>query len=127
MNEKERILLTDDILTNLGFSEYWSGCGEFGTRYLRDPNDENKSIMGIIEMDAMKKGVYTGGYYHKEDTPAYFVTEDFFGSLNYMDELIVYSAQWPRATDLLIAAAEKHGYIVDVPNNRLPAGDGPEY
>ena len=79
------LLLTDGVLDALGFSEYWAGCGDFGTRSLSLGNPENKWYM-IYDIDETEDD--TGGY--GTGAPEYcekhFCTEDF-NSIYFLHEM----------------------------------------
>lgn len=100
-------VLTEDIITLLGFGEYWGESGDFGSRSLTDPSNDQKFIMRIYDMDEMEKGPYTGGYYHLETTPQHFCTSEFM-QMDTLGELYEDARlRYPKAFPVLIENAKK--------------------
>ena len=58
--------ITSSVLDKLGFTEYWSGCGEFGERIFgirEDPSNENGIYINwyrIVEYDELDYGADAG-------------------------------------------------------------------
>ena len=64
-----KLLITDDVLDKLGFSEYWDENGDSGGRTLSF-NDANKTMFRILEtgqMDDDHYGQYPGGRYTSQE------------------------------------------------------------
>ena len=99
-------VLTEDIITLLGFGEYWGESGEFGSRSLTDPENDQKYIMRIYDMDEMEAGSY-GGYYQAETSPQHFCTSEFM-QMNTLGELYDDARRrYPKALPVLIENAKK--------------------
>lgn len=68
--EFEYMTLTDRALDALGFSQYWGGSGDFGTRTLGDKSDSpyhwGYMIADIDEKDDDTDGYATGGRYQSQ-------------------------------------------------------------
>jgi hypothetical protein len=92
--------LTEEVITQLGFGEYWGDSGESGTRYLSDPNRPGYSLMRIHDIDEMQAGSYGG--YREPYSPQHYTTDDW-RTITTVEELLIEadSRKWPGAGELL--------------------------
>ena len=101
----KNILLTPQLVDDLGFGEYWGESGEFGSRNLHDPQDEYNSLMRIYDMDEWEGGSYGGGWV--DASPRRFCDTDF-SYLNTLEDLLLNAeAKYPLAFPILLANANK--------------------
>jgi hypothetical protein len=86
-------LLTDEILTFIGFSEYWAGCGDFGDRRLDlggKVGDERLTSKGeypsyyIYEFDAQSGNDW--GYGFEPRVPTHYADKDMV-SMYFLHEM----------------------------------------
>lgn len=103
--------LTEEIITQLGFGDYWGDSGDSGTRYLANPVDTNRSLMRIHDIDEVKAGSYYT-WVVKEDIPQHYSTDDW-ADLNTLEELLqeAQSGKWPGAYELLMENVKKHNLL----------------
>ena len=83
--EFRELLLTDHVLGLLEFTQYWSGCGDFGTRNLyfgRKSPDTN--FYQIAEMDSGEQETDWG---KSEYFSNHFTCKDFQKTLYFLHEL----------------------------------------
>lgn len=106
----ERLLLNEEVITNLGFGEYWGDSGNSGTRHLSRPDKPGYCFMRIHDFEEFLAGAYAGGYYHAETTPQHYTTDDMGTTLIYLDELLEYSKQFAGAYEHLVEKCKQHNY-----------------
>ena len=102
-----RIPLTEDVITKLGFGEYWGDCGDSGTRNLTNPDKPNFGLMRIHEVD-QKDDACDGYCMIKEYVANHFTTEKF-ESIYFLHELFDEAEKnFPDAIPLLTGNAKKY-------------------
>ena len=112
--EFEEMPITDKVLDTLGFCEYWSGCGDFGTRMVGEKISEHQysksyTIVEEDEMDDDSLGYsgspkYSARHYHspfssKKHRSIYFL-HDLYEDI---------SENAPEVLDLFIEKTKENG------------------
>jgi len=83
--EFNELLLTNKLLDTLGFTEYWSGCGDFGDRRLQLVESVPGALYQIWVIDESEdpeSGYSTSPQYNSQ----HFSTEDW-GTIYFLHEL----------------------------------------
>jgi len=99
---KYSIALTEEIITLLGFGEYWDDSGSSGTRYLIDPDNPELSLMRIHDVD---EDSYE--HYPQDTVEQHFTSDDWEIWLWDIEDLLKESEKWKGATELLLKNLEK--------------------
>ena len=94
--------LTEEIITLLGFGEYWDHSGSYGTRYLIDPNNPELSLMRIHDVDEESYD-----YYPQDTVERHFTSHDWETWLFDIGDLLKESEKWKGAKELLLKNLEK--------------------
>lgn len=106
LEEKYRtIKLTTNVITTLGFGDYWGESGDFGKRMISDPDRPNYGCMVIYDMDEMAPGNYGG--YQEPGTPQHFVTSKFEYLYTVEDLIKDAELNWPKAVPILLENLSK--------------------
>mgnify|MGYP001329952384 CR=1 FL=1 len=85
------LLITRDVLDKLGFTEYWAGSGDYGTRLLKFSSGP---FYTIKEMDSLEDN--SSGYSYAEYSANRYLSENFSKSLYFLHDL--YEDIWSRRT-----------------------------
>jgi len=83
--EFSELLLTNQCLDWLGFTEYWAGSGDFGDRRL-DLGEPGAKYL-IYEIDGKEDDADGYGQHPIQCCVRHYITEDFMGSLYFLHEL----------------------------------------
>ena len=76
------LLLTEDVLDKLGFTEYWAGSGDYGKRLLKFSDGP---FYTINEMDSLEDNSY--GYSYAEYSANRYLSDNFGKSLYFLHDL----------------------------------------
>lgn len=99
-------LLTDSVLDALGFTEYWSGSGEYGDRKLK----LGSTYYMIFEMDPLEDE--DQGYSSKHvRCPGHFVSDGFETRLYFLHDMIedVKARRTPNEYDVFLSLCKQRG------------------
>ena len=110
-------LLTDDILTFIGFTEYWAGCGDFGDRRLdlggkvgdeRLTSKKEYPLYLIHEIDA--KAGENWGYGLEPRVPTHYTDKDFV-SMYFLHEMYedIVTRRTPEEVEAFIERLKRKG------------------
>ena len=102
-----KIPLTEDVITKLGFGEYWGDCGDSGTRSLTNPDKPNFGLMRIHEID--QKDDDTDGYGTNPQYVPNCFTTDKWDYIYFLHELYEDAEKnWKDALPILNANIKKY-------------------
>lgn len=101
---KYSITLTEEIITTLGFGEYYDNSGSSGTRYLNDPDKPGHFLMSIYDVDEESYE-----HYPQDSIEQHFATTEYAWLYDIKD-LLEEAAKYKGAQELLLKNLEKVKY-----------------